>query len=260
MARPILFIHGAFSTSDIWAGFTPFFEKRNFSPICINLFPEYRVKDNPSAELSILCLNDYLEACIQKIHEIHKEFGEEPIIIGHSMGGLLAQKLAEKSIGAAAVFLTPAAPADCAIINYKTGFTMLNILLQNNPKIAYKPWIIGTKWGILNCVPKEAHEAMIDALVYESGQVLNDIAFAKKDIHRTAIIDETQIGIPTLTIGAVLDRTCTIESVRKIGQKYSRIGGDYKEYPDNGHMIQLEINKEQIANDVIDWIEERANS
>lgn len=255
MPRPILFIHGAFSTKDVWAGFIKYFESKDFAPICIDLFPEYRVKANPSADLSILCLKDYFEACVKRVREIQKQYGEEPVIIGHSMGGLLAQKLAEANIGAAAVFLTPAAPADCAIINYKTGFTMLNILLQNNPQKAYKPWIFGTKWGILNCVPKEGHAAMIDSMVFESGQVLNDIAFAQKDPHRTAIIDESQIGIPMLTIGSVLDRTCTIESVRKIGQKYARVGGDYKEYPQNGHMIQLEPNSEKIANDIIAWIE-----
>ena len=257
MAKPILFIHGAFSTADVWLGFTPFFEAKGFMPICINLFPEYRVKTNPSAELSILCLNDYVEACIAKVNEIHKKYGEEPIIIGHSMGGLLAQKLAQLNIGAAAVFLTPAAPADCAVINYKTGITMLNILIQNNPKKSYKPWEFGNKWGILNCVPKEAHQNMLDAMVFESGQVLNDIAFPKKDKHRTAIIDETQIGIPTLTIGAGLDRTCTIESVRKIGQKYARVGGDYKEYANSGHMIQTEPNKEKLAEDIMNWLEKR---
>lgn len=258
MKKPILFIHGAFSTADVWLGFKTFFEAKGHSTVCIDLFPEYRVKANPSAELSILCLNDYVEACITKVHEIQKQFGEEPVLIGHSMGGLLAQKLAEKNIGAAAVFLTPAAPADCVITNPKTALTLLNILIQNNPKKSYKPWEFGTKWGILNCVPTEGHQAMIDALVFESGQALYDIAFAHKDRHRVGIIDETQIGIPTLTIGATLDRICTIESVRKVGQKYARVGGDYREYADSGHMIQVEPNKASLAEDIMNWIDNRA--
>lgn len=254
MARPVLFIHGAFSTGEVWNDFIPYFKENGFEPICPSLFLEYRTKANPSSDLSILGLNDYLDVCIKNVRQIQREYGEEPIIIGHSMGGLLAQKLAEKNIGKAAIFITSAAPADCIIQNPKTLFSFLNIVLANNPHKAYKPWNFGTIWGILNKVPKEMHAKFIDDMVFESGQALHNIAYPAKDAHKIGVIDETQIGIPTLTIGASFDRTCIVESVRKIAAKYARVGGEYKEYQ-AGHMIIIEPTKEKLATDIIKWIE-----
>ena len=255
MAKPILFIHGAFSTGAVWDKMKPLFKAKGYAAITPTLFPEYRTRTGPNLDLSALTLHDYVEATVKTVRQIQKEYGEEPVIIGHSMGSLVAQKLAERNIGAAAVFITPSAPIDCAIQNPKTLFKLLNIVIANNAHKSYKPWDFGASWGIFNRLAKDEHKKCIDDFVFESGQVLHNLAYPDKDSHRIAIIDETRIGIKTLTIGALHDRTCIIESVRKTGQKYARVGGDYKEYSDAGHVITIEPTHIQLAEDIMAWID-----
>jgi alpha-beta hydrolase superfamily lysophospholipase len=254
MTKSILLIHGAFAVGSVWNSVIPAFESAGFVTNAPTLFPELRCKDNPKPELAALALSDYVsyfsDACVQ----MTKEHGEKPVIIGHSMGGLIAQKLAEKNLGSAAIFITPAAPLGCQVDSLKTAVTFLNILLANDPKKSYRMSDWGTKWGVLNRVPVSQHRAMIDEMVYESGLVLQNLAHRVEDPNQAGTVDQTKIQIPTLTIGAALDRTTVIQSIRKIALKYATVGGDYKEYPENGHMIFNEPGADKFVTDILGWL------
>ena len=170
------------------------------------------------------------------------------------MGGLLIQKLAEQGIGKAIVLVTPAAPVDCAVLDLRVLFTFANAILKGDPKQSYKVWKTGFKWGVVNCVPSERHDEIYSHALYDSGLVYQNLGKPQTDTHNISVIDERRITCPVLTIGAVNDRATVIASVRKMAQKYARIGGDYKEYDAAAHWIIDEPRTSDMVRDVCDWL------
>jgi alpha-beta hydrolase superfamily lysophospholipase len=254
MEKPVLLIHGIGCSGADWERVGSLLQVRGWTPYAPTLFPEFRVKDNPTGQLSQLSLHDYVEAMKAEARQIERSTGEEPVLIGHSMGGLIVQKLAEQGIGKASVLITPAAPADCLVQDPRLLFTFLNVVLKGDPKQSYKVWKTGFSWGVLNRVAKERHDAIYQGALYDSGRVYQDLGKPATDPHRVAVIDETQIAMPLLTIGAVEDRATVIASVRKVAQKYARVGGDYREYAQAAHWIIDEPRTPDMVSDICDWL------
>jgi non-heme chloroperoxidase len=99
---PVVMIHGAFAGPWVWDGFAEKFRAAGY-PVHA---PWLRHHDTPSDDLGRTSLNDYaddLEAFIATLEA-------EPILVGHAMGGLLAQKLAARRAIRALILLAPSAP------------------------------------------------------------------------------------------------------------------------------------------------------
>ncbi len=254
MEKPVLMMHGLGCGSDAWNAVAPMMAKRGWTPYTPTLFPQFRVKENPTGQLSTLSLNDYVEAMKSEALSIEKSTGEEPVLMGHSMGGLIAQKMAEQGIGKAAILVTPAPPVDCAVQDLRTLFTFANAVLKGDPKLSYKVWKTGFKWGVLNCVPEDRHDEIYSHALFDSGLVYENLGRPQSDTHKIGVIDERRIDCPILTIGAVKDRATVIASVRKMAQKYARIGGDYKEYDGAAHWIIDEPKTGEMVSDICDWL------
>lgn len=255
MKPPILFIHGAFATSKAWDKIVPFFENAGFSTYAHTLVPDLRVKNNPSPELARLTLADYANELLGVIKDIEAKHGMKPVLIGHSMGGLLAQYLATLNVCSAAIFVTPAPPKDCIIKSPAILFTFLNIVLANDENKSYKTWRIGNNWGVFNLVPKAERDALYEEFVFESGHALHNLAYPEQDLNQIGIIDENLIKCPVLVIGAGQDRGTLTACHRKMAKKYARIGGEYIEYKNAAHMIICEPIAPKLVRDMIGWID-----
>lgn len=86
--NPLLFIHGANHGAWCW--------KENFLPyFCALGYPSYAVslrghgKSEGRDQLNTFSLSDYLE----DILEVMASFRDKPVLVGHSMGGALVQKI-----------------------------------------------------------------------------------------------------------------------------------------------------------------------
>jgi len=105
MTESIVMIHGMWGGSWCWDNYRSFFEKRGFrchTPVLRH--HDVRPQDQPPEALGRVSLKDYaddLEAYI-------RDMDDAPIIIGHSMGGLLAQMLGARGLGKGLALLTPA--------------------------------------------------------------------------------------------------------------------------------------------------------
>ena len=249
MAKTLLMIHGVGCGGDVWDRMIPAFEADGWICEAPTLFPDKRVKENPPDSLAELGLDDYIAAMADKARDIAQATGGMPAVIGHSMGGLIAQVLAEKGVVSQAVFLTPAQPKGCLVIGPGVAFTFLNILIRQNRKKSYKVWRTGFDFGVTNCVPKRLREEIYSHALYDSGKVYGDLSDGIE-------IDESKITIPTLTIAAGKDRATLATAVRKVGMKYSHapVPGEFREYPLNGHWIVDEPGTDQVAADIVAWL------
>lgn len=102
MQQTIVFVHGAWHGAWCWQEhFAPFFEKHHYKTISFDLLGHEKAgKADGINKYSISDYTNQLKAVVTNLEE-------EPIIIAHSMGGLLLQKFLETHKCRAAIYLTP---------------------------------------------------------------------------------------------------------------------------------------------------------
>ncbi|MFY8139172.1 MAG: alpha/beta hydrolase [Caulobacter sp.] len=252
----IIMVHGVGGTADAYSRLAPAFRDLGWKVQTPTLRPDKRTAENPPADLHTLRLKDYVDDVEALAREVEAAEGVAPVLFGHSMGGLIVQKVAERGAGRAAVLLTPASPADVvSSASLAQAFTFANVLFSGKVEAkGHKIWKTGFSWGVLNRVPAAKHQGIFAGTVYDSGGVYADLAYPDRDPHRIAFIDETKITIPILTIGGGRDRATPVAGVRKVGEKYARVGGDYREYADNAHWIVDEPGTDQVIADIAAWL------
>ncbi len=245
----LLMIHGIGCDASAWDAMKPGFEAAGWTCEAITLFPDRRVRENPPASLPALGFSDFVDAAAAEAARLAARDGTKPAVIGHSMGGLIAQVLAARGEVSKAVFLTPAQTKDCAVIGPSVAWTFLNIITRQDRTRAYKVWKTGFRWGVLNCVPPARHDEIYASALYDSGKVYGDISDGIS-------VDEQSVGIPTLTIAAGKDRATLPQAVRKVGAKYARspVKGDFIEYPDHAHWIVDEPGTGKVVSDITAWL------
>ncbi|PTL82859.1 alpha/beta hydrolase [Vitiosangium sp. GDMCC 1.1324] len=248
-------IHGVNCTGEVWGRMAGQFRDIGWRVETPTFRPQLRVRADPSAELLKLKLADYVEDMEAAARRLEAETGRPPVIFGHSMGGLIAQKLAERGVARAVVLLTPTAPSGLQPKrSLAPRFTFANILYSPQSETrAHKFWRIGFSWGILNCVPLSRHAGIYANTCYESGLVYRDLFHREMDTQRISHIDEARIGVPVLTIGAARDRAIHIDMQRRVAEKYKRVG-DYLEYANNAHWIVDEPGTERVIADIAVWL------
>ncbi|HYE42023.1 MAG TPA: alpha/beta hydrolase [Caulobacteraceae bacterium] len=108
MSRTIVLIHGAWLNARSWEGFKARYEAKGFTVVA----PDWPFDDRSPAELRATpdprlaksgqrAIVDHYEATIRALPE-------EPILIGHSLGGVFVQHLLDRGVGTAGVAINPA--------------------------------------------------------------------------------------------------------------------------------------------------------
>ncbi|MGO9566600.1 MAG: alpha/beta hydrolase [Desulfomonilaceae bacterium] len=108
MTETIFMIHGMWGGPWHWENYKSILEKEGYRCITTTLrFHDVDPKATPDPGLGTTSMSDYAGDLEQEIQQL----GVKPIILGHSMGGLLAQILGGRGLAKALVLLTPASPA-----------------------------------------------------------------------------------------------------------------------------------------------------
>lgn len=254
MTDTVLLIHGYGCAGDVWGPVAQRLKAEGYRVEAPTIRAAVRTVEGPRAGLVGLTLADYVAEMTALAQTLAKETGKKPLVFGHSMGGLIAQKVAEAGHASALVLFAPASPADArGKPKLSPVFTFLNMAIQPKPETkAGKMWKTGFKFGVMNAVPASRHDALYATMVHDSGQVLADLAWPDKDPNKAAYVDAAKVTIPILVMAGALDRTTPLDDVQRIGRKYA--SADIKIYPNNAHYLIDEPNTMKILDDVIAWL------
>ena len=237
--RPVLlFIHGAFVTHE---GFAPWMEalaERGWRSIA----PARRGRLGMApAQARGVTTADYVDDTLDVISAL----GETPILVGHSLGGLIAQRVAELGKARAMALF---APAPAAMLTAQA--VALPALLPMFPRILagrpIMPSCSGCARIALNRIPEGERQALHEALVHESGKVYRELIFG------SIKVDPTKIKCPVFVAGGAEDRIVSPTLVRWTAERY---GAVLKLYPDHAHWLIGEPGWQAIVADLVAWLD-----
>lgn len=251
--QTIVMIHGMFSGAWCWDNYRSIFERKGY--VCHT--PTLRHHDVDPAEpptqtLGSTSLTDYVE----DLEKYVAGLSEAPIILGHSLGGLLAQKLAAKGLARCLVLLAPAQPGGINVLKWSVLRSFCGIL---------KSWCFWSKpyrlsfnaavYAPLLLLPPEDQKSIYSRLVWESGRVVSEIGLWFLDPMRASRVDAAQVTCPVLIVAGSQDRMTPAAMIKKIYKKYRDVA-TYKEWPHHGHWIIGETGWEQTAEFICDWLQQ----
>ena len=251
--RSVFLIHGMWGKGAYWARFAARLEAAGHRCHAPDLLHHNIAPDDPAPEgLGTLSLTDYLDDLEAKI----RAFDERAVIIGHSMGGLLAQQLAARGLGSALVALAPAPSAGMWPIRLKPLKVFGSILMRPGWwRKPHKPSWAGVRATVFNAgVPEDEARREFANYVWDSGRVLFELSNWFLDRRRAAAVNRERIRVPTLIIGGQQDAIVPIAWIRAAARAF-RGRAEYEEYPEYGHWLVGEPALETVTRRVLRFLE-----
>jgi pimeloyl-ACP methyl ester carboxylesterase len=253
MAKTIIMIHGMMGGGWYWENYKTYFEGKGYNCITPTLrFHDMDPTGTPDPALGTTSLLDYAGDLIQEIEKLD----ERPIIMGHSMGGLLSQIVGSRVPAEALVLLTPASPAGINILKPSVVRTFFSTQLKWG--FWRKPMRLTFKeatYSMLQLLTPEEQREIYDKYVYESGRAAFEMGFWFLDRRKASQVDESKITRPVLVIAGKLDRITPHSVVQKVAEKYKTIS-TYKLFDNHSHWVVSEPGWEEVADYVNNWLEQ----
>jgi len=251
MAETIVMIHGMWGTGSYWENFKGFFEGKGYRCVVPTLrFHDMDPNGVPDPRLGTTSLLDYAE----DLEKLIRELDGMPILMGHSMGGLLAQILGSRGLAKALILLTPASPRGIialkasVIKSFWSGLTTWGFWRK-----PFRQTFDEAVYSMLNQMPSESWKSIYDKFVYESGRAAFEIGFWLFDSKGAARVDESGVTCPVLVIAGEKDRIVPVSVTRKVAEKYKAVS-TYKEFSGHAHWVIGEPGWEQIAEYIEQWL------
>lgn len=246
-ATPLIFIHGAWHAAWCWdAHFLDYFSKRGFLTYAFSL--RGHGKSEGREKLRWARISEY----VSDLTSIVSTISNPPILIGHSMGGLVAQKYLEKHSAVAAVLLASVPPAGVLAttiriaLRHPIEFMKVNLTLSLYPLIS---------------TPDLAQEAFFSS----------NIAREKVERYCKFLQDESYLGFldmlimdlprpekvrtPMLVLGAEKDKLFYKNEIEATARAYKT---NAEIIPNIAHDMMLEDGWEKVADRILVFIREYA--
>jgi pimeloyl-ACP methyl ester carboxylesterase len=256
MKNTIIFIHGMFQNAKSWDNWVAYFTEKGYNCIAES-WPLHEgdpadLRANIPAGLGELRLSQI----INKFHKLVLEQPEPPILIGHSVGGLVAQILVNNNVAKLGIPISSVAPN--AMISFDWGF-FKNSTLISNPLKGDDPFIMDLEsfhGSFCNTMSMEETTAAYEATAtHDSRNVLRDC------LGEDGKVDVDLPHVPLLFIAGAEDQIIPAGLNEKNAKAYNDELSytDFKEFASRGHYICGQPGWEEVADHVFNWIEEKGN-
>ncbi len=251
MAPHVVFIHGMYLNGQSWqqwverftsAGFTcsaPSWPHHDGDPRTLRTVVDPRLGTLTFGEVA-----DHLKGVIDALPE-------RPVLVGHSIGGLLVQRLVSDGYAQAGVAISSAPPK--GVISLSPHFLRANFP-HINPLAGDKPVVMTPErfhYAFCNTLTRLASEEIFDALVVPESRNV-----PRSTLGRVAKIDFAAPHVPLLFQTGTQDHLTPVAMVRRNAGKYKPAAGqvDYQEYAGRSHYICGEPGWQDVADAALTWL------
>ncbi len=236
---PVLCLHGLFAGSWVYERVLPLIAARGYPAAALSF------RGHPPAAPIPTIGRTSVAAYCHDAFEAAREL-ERPIVIGHSLGGLVALLLASRNLVRAAVLVSAAPPRGISVFSRPLLLRMvryLPALLLSRPFI---PAARDLDALVLNEVPEDQRPALRDRFVPDSGRAARQTVLGVYDVPLRTL------RAPLRVVGADRDRLVPLSVARRLARRYD---APLHVARGHGHFLFAEPGWEAQVSAVLDWID-----
>jgi len=244
-ATPLLFVHGTGHAAWCWdENFLPYFAEKGFSSHAVSL--RGHGKSEGHEKLKWTSVSEY----VADVFQIASNLPKTPVVIGHSLGGLIVQKYLETHAAPAGILVAPS-PSE--------GMFWSGLPLQfQNPliflKVAFKQ-----NYAVMFATPKLAKKFLFSANA-DDKKVAEYVQHFGKESYRANLEmiyylpNPQKVKTPLLVVGAENDALIAPKKIEKTARVFN---ADCKIFPNIAHDLMLERDWQTVADFMIVWLEKK---
>lgn len=234
--KHVVLIHGAWARGDSWGPARTAFEDRGYRVHAPTLRHHELPLQEGAMKIAPLSLRDYTDDLVALVDSLESP----PLLVGLSLGGLLAQLVAARTRHAGVVAACPipatgivaATPTTLRSLGSIYGRHFLRLRPWTNP-VTPPAWQQFRRW-IANSQTDEAAREFFADLVCESGRAYCELLFPYLDRGKAATVDFSTVTTPVLVIRGEHDRVVPPQIAPKTAARYQR--GTYVQIPRSDHL------------------------
>jgi pimeloyl-ACP methyl ester carboxylesterase len=254
MSKQMVFVTGAFVHNSCWDEWETYFENEGYTtiapawPFKIGSPSALRERQPNDTDLAALTLKEL----VNHYANIVKEFPEKPIVIGHSLGGLITQIILNRDLAAAgiAIHSVPTLgvfPYEFSFL--KAGWKSLGLFtsIKKTYMMSFSDW----QYAFVNEMQLDEQKA-----AYERYTIPESKTVARGGLTSAAKVDYSKAHAPLLLTSGSIDTITPAHLNLRNFKKYEKNGSvlDYKEFEGRNHFVLGQATWKGDADYVLDWI------
>lgn len=259
--RPVVFIHGLWLHATSWQPWIELFNDSGYAAVAPGWPREpetvQAARNDPEAVADIT-----IDEATEHYSAIIGDLDTAPIIIGHSFGGLIAEKLLGEGVGAAAVAIDPAqikGVLPLPLSQLRAGFPALG-----NPANLHRAVSLTEKefrFGFGNALSEEESRELFERWTIPSpARPLFQAAAANFVMHSQAAVNTAREDRgPLLLISGTADHTVPDVVTRSTLKQYreSTAVTELEQFEGRGHSLTIDGGWKEIAEAILTWLHSR---
>lgn len=257
----VIFIHGMWLHASSWAPWTEHFRAAGYDPVA----PGWPGEPDTVAEARQhpeLVANAGIDDIAAHYTKIVDSVDAGPILIGHSFGGLIAEKLLGQGIGAAGVAIDPAQIK--GVLPLPLAQLRAALPALGNPANLRRPVSLTEeefRFGFGNALSEEESAELYSKWAIPSpARPLFQAATANFSLHSQAKVDTgNQARGPLLLISGTEDHTVPDVTTRSTLRqyRYSAAVTDLKQFEHRGHSLTIDSGWKEVADAILQWLADK---
>jgi pimeloyl-ACP methyl ester carboxylesterase len=252
IVTPVVFVHGAFCGGWAFDSFREPFEAAGFETHAPNLPHHERGAD--LEQLAQAGLKDYAEATSRYVRGLRAP----PVLVGHSLGGLVVQLAAIHTPVAGLVLLAPSAPWGVPPTTldehgHQFGLTLLGDYWRR----PIPPDFRVARSTTLDRLSREDARRAFARFVPESGRAIREAVQWWSDHSMASQAPVYRISAPVLGLAGGRDRVNPPSTVRRVIARFPNGQAHFHEFPEMSHWLVGEPEAADVAKLTLQWFEAR---
>jgi pimeloyl-ACP methyl ester carboxylesterase len=254
---PVVFIHGLWIHSTSWQPWIELFEAAGYSASAPG-WPGDHDTVAATREHAEDIGDHGIDDVVEHYAAILADLPAKPILVGHSFGGLIAQKLLGQDRAAAAVAIDAAQIKGVLPLPLSTLKATLPVF--KNPTNRHKAVSLTEEqfgYAFTSAVPDETHDLYEKWAIPAPGKPLFEGAAANFNPHSAAKVDtENDLRGPLLLIAGGKDHTVPEVVTRATLKQYrhSEAVTDLLTFEDKAHSLTIDSGWKDVADAALEWL------